>query len=53
MSMCRSRRNWKIFFQLRPEVEMVIIQEICSLHGANEDEDDDDDAYDANCKTER
>jgi len=32
---------------------MVIIQEICSLHGANDDDDDDDDAYDAICKTER
>jgi hypothetical protein len=31
---------------------MVIIQDICSLHGANDD-DDDDDAYDAICKTER
>lgn len=50
MSMCRSRRNWNSFFQLCLEVEMVIIQEICSLHGAN---DDDDDTYDAICKTER
>ncbi len=56
MSMCRSRRNWNSFFQLCLEVEMVIIQEICSLHAANEDDDDDDDdddAYDAICKTER
>jgi hypothetical protein len=52
MSMCRSRRNWNSFLQLCLEVEMVIIQDICSLHGANDD-DDDDDAYDAICKTER
>jgi hypothetical protein len=34
-----------VFFNF---VEMVIIQEICSLHGANDDDDDD-----AICKTER